>query len=150
MDKILERFRSIAWRYAPQDSAACEELAHRIADAGRREQLINYSDLVRNVTFHLPTLREPEHRIDTADWQELDRAIIGDFLGYLSMESYERGGFLASALVVGKETRLPGEGFYNLLKELGLIKSSKTDKAAYLWADHVQKAQDWYRSNSSA
>jgi len=57
---------------------------------------------------------------------------------------------LASALVVGKETRLPGEGFYNLLKELGLIKSSKTDKASYLWADHVQKAQDWYRTNGSA
>ena len=150
MDKILERFRSIPWRYAPQDSAARAELARRIADAGRREQLISYSDLVRNVPFHLPTLRAQEHRIDTADWQELDRAIIGDFLGYLSMESYERGGFFASALVVGKESRLPGEGFYNLLKELGLIKSSKTDKAAYLWADHVQKAQDWYRTNGSA
>lgn len=147
MDKTLERFRAIRWHYAPQDSAARAELARRIADAGRREQLISYSDLVKNVSFVLPSLREPEHRIDTSEWQDIDRAIVGDFLGYLSMESYERGGFFASALVVGKENRLPGEGYYSLLKELGLIKSSKTDKAAYLWADHVQKAQEWYRTH---
>jgi hypothetical protein len=38
----------------------------------------------------------------------------------------------------------PGEGFYNLLRDLGLIASSKTDKAMYLWADHVAKAHTWY------
>ena len=148
MDKILEGFRAITWRYAPQDPAARAELARRIAEAGRREQLITYSDLVKNVTFVLPSLQKPEHRIDTAEWQDIDRAIVGDFLGYLSMESYEAGGFFASALVVSKETRLPGEGYYGLLRELGLIKSSKTDKAAYLWADHVRQAQDWYRTHA--
>ena len=147
MDKILEGLRAMPWRYAPQDAEARAELARRIAEAGRREQLITYSDLVKNVTFVLPSLREPEHTIDTVEWQDIDRAIIGDFLGYLSMESYELGGFFASALVVTKENRLPGEGYYSLLKELGLIKSSKTDKAAYMWADHVRKAQEWYRTH---
>ena len=150
MDTILEKFRAIQWRYAPQDPVARAELGRRIAEAGRREQLIPYSDLVRNITFVLPSLREPEHRIDTAEWEDIDRTIIGDFLGYLSMESYEIGGFFASALVVSKETRLPGEGYFNLLKELGLLKSSKTDKAAYLWADHVRKAQEWYRTHKDA
>lgn len=94
MDNILERFRAIKWHYPPQDPAARGELAHRIAEAGR-----------------LPSLREPEHRIDTLEWQDIDQTIVGDFLGYLSLESYELGGFFASALVVGKENRLPGEGY---------------------------------------
>jgi hypothetical protein len=144
MDKILERFRSIKWNYAPRDPGARAELDRRIAEVGRRRGLITYSDLVRGVNFNLANLREPQHQIDTTDWQDLDRAILGDFLGYLSMESYERAGFFSSALVVGKQAGSPGEGFYNLLKELGLIASSKTDKAMYLWADHVAKAHTWY------
>jgi hypothetical protein len=139
MDKILERFRGLKWNYAPRDDAARAELDRRI-----RRGLITYSDLVRGITFNLSTLREPRHQIDTSDWQDLDRAILGDFLGYLSMESYERAGFFSSALVVSKQDGSPGEGFYNLLKELGLIASSKTDKAMYLWADHVAKAHTWY------
>jgi hypothetical protein len=144
MDKILERFRSMTWNYAPKDPVARAELDQRIAEVGRKRGLITYSDLVRGVTFDLANLREPQHQIDTTDWQDLDRAILGDFLGYLSMESYERAGFFSSALVVGKQAGSPGEGFYNLLKELGLIASSKTDKAMYLWADHVAKAHTWY------
>jgi hypothetical protein len=144
MDKILERFRAIRWHYAPRDEAARAELGRRIADAGRRGGLVTYSDLVRGITFNLPNLLEPKRQIDTGDWQDLDRAIVGDFLGYLSMESYERAGFFSSALVVSKQDGTPGEGFYNLLKELGLIASSKTDKAMFLWSDHVDKAHKWY------
>jgi hypothetical protein len=150
MDQVLERFRAIKWNYAPRDDAARQEIGGRIADVGRRRGLITYSDLVRGVTFNLSNLREPKHQIDTGDWQDLDRAILGDFLGYLSMESYERAGFFSSALVVGKQVGSPGEGFYALLKELGLIASSKTDKAMYLWADHVAKAHTWYSKATGA
>ena len=52
--------------------------------------------------------------------------------------------FFSSALVVGKRDGSPGEGFYNLLRDLGLITSSKTDKALHLWAEHVAKAHQWY------
>ena len=92
MDKIFERFRAIKWNYAPRDAAARAEIDRRIAEVGRKRGLITYSDLVRDITFNLPNLREPNHQIDTTDWQDLDRAILGDFLGYLSMESYERAG----------------------------------------------------------
>ena len=144
MDKILERFGAIKWNHAHRDAAARAEMERRIAEVGRKRGLITYSDLVRGITFNLSNMREPQHQIDTTDWQDLDRAIVGDFLGYLSMESYERAGFFSSALVVGKQVGSPGEGFYNLLRELGLIASSKTDKAMYLWADHVAKAHTWY------
>jgi hypothetical protein len=144
VDKILERFQAMPWRYASQDAAARAELASRIADAGRRQTLITYSNLVRGIAFRLPTLPEPQDSIDPSEWQDLDRLIVGDFLGYLSMESYGLAGFFSSALVVGKLDGTPGEGFFGLLKDLGLIASSKTDKAMYLWADHVAKAHEYY------
>jgi hypothetical protein len=150
MDPVAERFRTIRWRYADKDDAALGELERRIASAGARRGLITYSELVDGVRFSLPNLRERERVIDTGDWEDLDRAIVGDFLGYLSMESYERGKFFASALVVGKRDGTPGEGFYALLKELKLIASSRSDKAMKLWAEHVAKAHQWYVSPSNS
>ena len=144
-DPIAERFRELSWRYAPQDEAAVSELENRIAAAGKKGGFITYSDLVRGIAFHFSTLRSAEYTIDVDDWQDLDRAILGDFLGYISMRSYERGKFFASAIVVSKVTYEPSEGFYELLKQLDLIASSKSDKAMYLWSDHVKLAQEWYR-----
>jgi hypothetical protein len=144
VDPIAERFRSIEWRYAPQDARALSELEDRVAATARRRALITYSDLVRGVVFNLPNLHDPMRQIDVREWEDLDRAIVGDFLGYMSMRSYDLGEFFSSALVVSKMNGQPGEGFYALLKELGLIASSKTDKAMYLWAEHVDKAHAWY------
>ena len=147
-DKILEKFAKIPWHYANRDPRALDELELRVASVGRRRSLVTYSDLVRGVEFNLPNLKEPRRTIDVSDWQELDRAIVGDFLGYMSMRSYEHAGFFSSALVVTKNDGSPSEGFYTLLKEIGLVSSGKTDKAMYLWADHVAKAHTWYSRHS--
>jgi len=147
MDSISARFREMRWDFGDKDEVARVELASRIAAAGRRRSLVTYSELVKGVEFNLPNVRSGPRMIDPSDWEDLDRAIIGSFLGYLAMESYERAGFFSSALVVGKRDGTPGEGFYTLLKELGLIKSSKTDKALHLWAEHVAKAHQWYVSH---
>jgi hypothetical protein len=144
MDVIIQRFRAIQWKYGPQDGLALAELEQRLGEAARKRSLVTYSDLVRGITFNLPTLREPVRTIDVSDWQDLDRAIVGDFLGYMSMRSYELGGFFSSALVVSKLDGSPSEGFYTLMKDLGLLASSKTDKAMYLFAEHVAKAHTWY------
>jgi hypothetical protein len=129
VDKILERFRAIQWHYAPRDEGAR-------SGAGCDLQ---------------PSQSAPTAPSDgTGDWQDIDRAILGDFLGYLSRESYERAGFFSSALVVSKQDGSPGEGFYSLLRELGLIAKSKTDKAMFLWADHVAKAHAWYSKPGGA
>jgi hypothetical protein len=105
--------------------------------------LITYSELVRGVTFNLPNVQKPR-TIDVTNWQELDRAVVGDFLGYISMRSYERAHLFSSALVVGKVDGSPGEGFYKLLKELGLIPSARSPKTLDLWAEHVAKAHTWF------
>src|SRR5262245_40670133 len=115
MDPILRRFRRLKWRFAPQDPEAQEILAERIAEVGRRRGTVTYSALVFGVTFNLPSLGQQQHLIDVYDWHALDRAILSDFLGYLSMKSFESAGFLCSALVVSKSDGTPGDGFYSLL-----------------------------------
>ncbi len=143
MDTVLQSFQDIEWRYAKGDPQVLQELEERIAAAGRKRSLITYSDLVRGITFNLPNLQKPR-TIDVSDWHEIDRAIVGDFLGYISMRSYEHARFFSSALVVGKLDGSPGEGFYNLLKTLGLISNSKSTKALDIWAEHVAKSHTWY------
>ncbi len=108
MDRVQQRFDEIEWTYATGDPKALKELEERIAAAGRKRGLITYSDLVRGVTFDLPNLQKPRV-IDVADWQEIDRAIVGDFLGYISKRSYEHARLFSSALVVSKMDGSPGE-----------------------------------------
>jgi hypothetical protein len=148
MQSVLDRFRAIRWSYADKDTDAGDEMRRRIANAARHNKLIYYSDLVSGVLFRLPNVAngEPFH-IDTTDWSDLDRAILGDYLGYLSLESYERHGFFASALVVSKTDDMPSDGFWNLMKLLELVKNPKSDKALYFWSDEVKKAREWYLAN---
>lgn len=146
MDAVLQQLRDIQWRYALADPKAVAVLEERVAQAGRRRGLITYSDLVRGVTFDLPSLGRP-HLIDVTHWQDLDRRIVADFLGYLSLRSYERSGFLVGALVVSKMDGTPGEGFYALLREVGLIPNARSAKALDIWAEHVTKAHAWYARN---
>lgn len=143
MDKVDQKFAQIEWSYATGDSKALRELEERIAVAARKRGLITYSELVRGITFNLPNLQKPR-TINVSDWEELDRAIVGDFLGYISMRSYERAKLFSSALVVSKMDGSPGEGFYSLLKQLGLIPNTRSSKALDLWAEHVAKTHTWF------
>lgn len=145
MDPVLEKFRAIPWYYAPHDASALSELRHRIAAAGRRRTLVRYSDLVSGVTFRLPNVASGEpFQIDTGAWTDLDRVLLGDFLGYLSLESYERNQFMASAIAVSKSDDQPSDGFWTLMKQIGLVSNPRTDKATYFWLDQVQRAHEWY------
>ncbi len=143
MDPVLKKFKEIEWRYATGDSTALAILEERISVAGRKRSLITYSELVRGVTFNLPNVQKLR-TIDVTDWQELDRAIVGNFLGYISMRSYEHAHLFSSALVVSKMDGSPGEGFYNLLKDLDLIPSVRSTKVLDIWAEHVAKTHTWF------
>jgi hypothetical protein len=146
MDAVEKRLQEIEWRYPTGDPKALKTLEERIAGAGKRARLITYSELVAGITFSLPSLAEPR-TIDTRNWQELDRAIVGDFLGYISMRSYERGKFFSSALVVTKDDGTPGEGFHALLRDVGLVPSTKSPKVLDLWIEHVGKAHEWFANH---
>ncbi len=125
------------------------KLETRIAARGRAGRTLTYSELVEGVPFDLPNLKESPRFIDVADWRDLDRSIVGDFLGHISQRSYDKGEFFASAIVVSANDGTPGDGFYQLLKDLGLVASKRDDYAVALWVDHVKKAHAWYRTHGS-
>jgi hypothetical protein len=144
MDEILIRLAETNWAYGDKDGAALAILEQRIAEAGRRQEFVTYSDLVKGVEFHLPQVRGGEaYRI--FEWTGLDRAIIGDFLGYISDRSYREAGFMSSCLVVNIEDHQPSKGFFEWMKKLGALKGA-SDPLAF-WTEQVKKAHEWYQSH---
>src|SRR5687767_6913948 len=98
MDDVLRRMGEVKWSWADKDPRALAELEGKIKRAGRKKTPVSYSDLALGVLFKIPTLNNGEpFTIDTHNWSDLDRAFIGEFLGYISMRSYKSYGFMASA-----------------------------------------------------
>lgn len=148
MDPVRQAFDAIKWHYGNKDDRARAELIARIAERARKARVITYSELVDGVQFHLPNVNGGvPFQIGGSEWTDLDRALLGDFLGYISMESYETGGFMASAVVVSKTTGEPSEGFRALMRQLGLLRSSKPEAALMLWSDELTKAYEWYANH---
>jgi hypothetical protein len=150
MDDLATKLGAIKWRYADQDAAAKAELARRIGAKGRKLGLVTYSDLVRGVTFRLPNVNNGvPFQIDTDEWTGLHRAILGDFLGAISADSYREAGFLATALVVNKLEYTPSDQFFKWMEELGVLPDLREDTVLAFWAQQVNKAHNWYRRNET-
>jgi hypothetical protein len=108
-------YRVELWNAA---KAEAKSVLEKVAKAG--SDLIFYSELNRKI---ISIRFEP----DGHDFHGL--------LGQLSEESDEEGKGMISALVVHKEDRRPGKGFFTLAKALGRDVSD-TDKC---WADEVKR-----------
>lgn len=146
MDGLERKLRAIQWEYADKDPASLGKLRDRIAETGRRFGLISYSDLVKGIEFHYPNISDGHaYRIDAYDWSGLDRRIIGDCLGYLSMESYAEAQFMCSALVIGRLESRPSEIFFAWLEELDVLPDLKEDTVLAFWTEQVKKAHHWYK-----
>lgn len=146
--KVVRALERIPWRYAEGDRAALGELRRRIEALGSEpERFLTYTELVDGVEFHLASVRGGvPHRIAT--WDELDRTLIGDFLGRLVVDSYREGGFFISALVVSREERTPGKGFYDLARQVGALKGKDPLAELEFWMKHVKRARAWYSARS--
>ena len=144
-DDFWKELQRVKWSYASQDMVALKRLEQRIATTGRRQDLISYSDLVKGIQFKMNNVQQGQsYEIDIADWQPLDRAIIGDFLGCISSRSYGTAKFMASALVINQLEGRPSEHFFNWMIEIGAM-SSRTESAKLeFWAKEVNKAHSWY------
>jgi len=146
MDPIESKLSKIKWSYAEGDPDALATLVARVEDAARREDLINYSNLVRGVWFHLPNVNKSQpFQIDVHDWRDLDRAILGEFLGYISTLSYRKGKFMASALVINKTEFRPSHHFFNWMRDLEVLSARDVDD---FWQEEVKKAFEWFKTNS--
>jgi hypothetical protein len=147
MDEAARLLAEMEWAYADGDPAACAELSRRIAAVGRTaKDFLTYSQLVDGVTFRLPNVASGEP-FEIREWTSLDRAIIGSFLGKIAADSYQQGRFFASALVIGVGSNGPGDGFYTLAEEVGLLRSSSETARLRFWFEQVQLARTWYASH---
>jgi len=145
MNSVLARMKATRWSFAGSDPASLRMIEGRIRECGRAGQLINYSDLVRGIRFHLPTINEGQpFEIDVHDWRDIDRAIVGEFLGYLSMQTYEGKGFIASALAVGKDEGRPSQRFFEWMRTIGLLTGTTQDAETEFWIREVKKAHAAY------
>jgi hypothetical protein len=147
-DRHLQQLLQRKWPYSEADPGALREIGRRVADVGSRRGLVHYSDLVRGLPFKIPHVDQgAPFELGIPTWRDLDRAILGDFLGRLSLDSYQRGRFLASALVTAKGTDEPSEGFWALVSELDLFTSSNSNRRLLFWTKQVDRAHNWYVNN---
>lgn len=145
MKEIAREMAQIRWTWADKDREALRELERRIARAGRRRTLISYSELATGVEFRLPNLNLGQpYQIDVSYWKDLDRALIGEFLGYLSTQSYRRYGFVVSALVVEKEERKPSYHFFEWMRKLGAVPNTTDEVVLPFWVAQVNLAYEHY------
>jgi hypothetical protein len=146
---VARKMAAIRWHYPEEDPDALAVLQRRMAAAGRRQDLITYSDLVRGVTFHLPNVNEGKpFEIDVSDWRDLDRAIVGEFLGYISMLSFTEAGFMASALAVDKARYEPSVHFFRWMQDLGALPDTKEETVLRFWSEQVEKAHAWFKAHA--
>ena len=147
-DMIVKKLEETKWHFAPGDPIAQEELTKRLVQTARKQSLIPYSDLVENVVFQLPNVNGgAAFQIQIHEWRELDRAIVGDFLGFLNFQSFTRDRIFLSALVVTKDNGSPGYGFINFMKEIGALRSNNDIEIVSFWAEEVSKVHKHYTGN---
>jgi hypothetical protein len=145
LDKLLAR----PWPYSTANPAAVVEIGQRVARVGKRRELIHYSKLTSGLELRMADIGGGvPFELGVPEWSDLDRNILGDLLGRLSLDSYRRGNFLASALVTSKGTQEPGEGFWNFAAELGVFTSTSPTRRLMFWSDQVRVAHDWYATNA--
>lgn len=104
--------------------------------------MIPYSDLVRGVTFHLANVNGGRP-FEIVEWTDLNRAIIGDFLGCISADMYCSTGVFLSAVVVTKDDGTPGLGFTNFMRDLGILSGPSQTAALAGWVREVKKVFEW-------
>jgi len=151
MTDLQEYWNNAHWEWADKDMNALGIIRDRIAEVGGRTSLINYSDLVKDLPFRYPNLVGGEiFYIHPYDWSGIHRRIIGNILGYLSIESMLEHGFFSCCLVVARLESQPSDIFFKWMENLEVIPDMKQDTVLRFWADEVRKAHRYYRKQRKA
>lgn len=100
--------------YGPVDDQAIRE---RLIVAAKRGEVVHYADLAKALGREMKGPNWAVH--------------IGRILGRISSEEADNGRPLLSVIVVSRDTKLPGGGFYNLGQEKHLVEPGE-DEAAFV------------------
>src|SRR5262245_4012616 len=143
MSGSLDKMMAKRWPYSEACPEALAELGRRVAMVGKRRELVHYSKLVNGLELQMDNVGDgAPFEMGVPEWSDLDRKILGDLLGRLSLDTYQRGKFLASALVTAKGTQEPGEGFWSFVDELGLFTSTSPTRRLMFWTEQVHLSHE--------
>lgn len=133
------------WKYLDLDDPAIAILEDRIAACGKRDGLLTYTDLAKGVCFNLKTCSG--YVINTPNWTPMDSEIIGEYLSYISIQSYANYGFMASALVFREDLNQSSPPFFDLARAEGWLVGKTKNKNVQddFWMNEVRKAHIHYR-----
>lgn len=146
-DAVLRKIQGLKWSYAEYDLGALRAIEARLASTARAGTLIKYGNLVRGIDIRMANVDDGRRfELFQPDWSPLHSAILGDLLGYIACRSFERGGFLASAMAILAEGE-PSDGFRKLAVQVGLLSPGNDVDA--LWAEHVRLSVAWYSKHDS-
>ena len=73
-----------------------------------------------------------------------DRNRIGEILGEISTFEHENRRPMLSVLVVHADDGMPGDGFFNLARELGLLHGSNDEKELAFFAQQVARVHEYW------
>lgn len=94
-----------------------EQIREMLIKAAKNQKVVYYAEVGELLNF---SMDNPHHRKE-----------LGRILGEISTEEDDNDRPLLSAVVVHKEDHLPGEGFFNLAKELGKQKPDEDNDTFY-------------------
>ena len=144
--KNIDEWHEWDWYYASQDPKALNLLRERLYDTVSKYGLISYTDLVKDITFKMAGVNNGKSfQITPDNWTGLYRRIIGNMLGWLSLESYTEHGFWCSALVIARNNSQPSDIFFNWMVDLEVLKNSNEMTVLPFWSEQVHKAHKYCR-----
>ena len=117
--------------YGPIDDNAIRD---RLIAAAKRGDVVHYSDLAKAAGR---PMKGPNWAVH-----------IGRILGRISAEEAEAGRPLLSAIVVSRDTGLPGGGFFNLGQQLHLVEPTE-DEDTFI-ARQTQRVFDYWQLKGAA
>lgn len=121
----------------------------------RRERLTHYSELQHGMTSVLLGLRDPiEYATIMAqfqlDWRNSrDRQLVAQVLGSISKQSQSQHGLLLSACVVLKDTGRPSKGFFDMSRDMGLLKGRSHEADEEFWLGQMKKIRQFWASQNN-
>jgi hypothetical protein len=140
------RMWSGSWPWVDDDPSALSELRRRLIACGHQpDRLLTYGQAVAGLTFRLPTV-DDGRPFQLGGWREIDRAVLGMFLGRLSAETIRdcTPPFMLSALTFGEEGNRPSAGgFFGWARDVGLPVGTGRDAEDRFWFDNIEVARAW-------
>lgn len=145
MDSVARNFQDRNWTYADDDPEALEEIRRRVQETARSGKETSYSKVASGVEFDHPHINGGSpYQMDVNNLSQNDIRILSDYLGRISADSYLKAGFMASAVVVRKDTGRPGPGFFRLARDVGLLSGETEETEETFWREQVRKARRHY------